>query len=84
MNIPPDLDHSHVPNASPPDLNADFALKKKGSKTPLVIALVVVGGAVGLFARHAIQTQKTREMHAAVIGQFADVEKNDVIGKFWT
>src|SRR5262245_56252864 len=88
MNIPPDLsDPNDLSGGSPPpDLNgpnADFALKKKGSKTPLVIVLVLVGAGIGFFVWKSMQAQKTREMHAAVMKQFADIEKQEVIGKFW-
>ncbi len=86
MNIPPDLNDPNDPNAhagAPPELNADFALKKKGSKTPLLVGGVLVAAAIGFFAYRAMQTQKTREMHAAVMKQFADVEHDEVVGKFW-
>jgi hypothetical protein len=84
MNIPPDLNDPNDPNAAaPPDPNADFELKKPGSKTPLIVVLVIVAAAVGFFVYRGLQTQKTREMHAAVIKQFADIEREEVIGKFW-
>ena len=87
MNIPPDLDDPNSANNSnaglPPDPNADFALKKQGSKTPMMVALFIIAGVIGFFVWKAMQTQKTREMHAAVIKQFADIEKEEVIGKFW-
>lgn len=84
MNVPPDLTDPNDPNAgTPPDPNADFALKKKGSKTPLVVVGVIVAGAIGFFVYRSMQTQKLREMHVAVMKQFQDVEKEEVIGKFW-
>jgi hypothetical protein len=85
MNVPPDLNDPSSPNASgmPPDLNADFALKKKGSKTPLLVGGFILVGVVGFFVYRSMQTQKEREMHAAVIKQFADIEKDEVINKFW-
>ena len=86
MNIPPDLEDPNAPAGTPPpelDPNSDFALKKQGSKTPMIVAGVVVVGVLGFFVVRAMQTQKTREMHAAVIKQFADIEKEEVTGKFW-
>ncbi len=83
MNIPPDLNDPNDPNAAaPPDLN-DFALKKKGSKTPMIVVGSIAAVAAGVFIYRSMQTQKIREMHVAVMKQFQDVEKNDVIGKFW-
>jgi hypothetical protein len=83
MNIPPDLHDPNDPNAgAPPDPN-DFALKKQGSKTPWLVVGVVAAGAIGFFVYHSMQAQKTREMHVAVMKQFQDVEKDEVIGKFW-
>jgi hypothetical protein len=85
MNIPPDLNDPNNPSAPPPGLdpNADFALKKQGSKTPLVVVGVIAVGAIGFFAWRSMQTQKLREMHAGVMKQFADVEHDEVVGKFW-
>jgi hypothetical protein len=84
MNIPPDLNDPNDPNASSGlDPNADFALKKAGSKTPYLVIGVLAAAAVGFFVYRGLQEQKTREMHAAVMKQFADVEKGDVVGKFW-
>ncbi len=84
MNIPPDMNDPNDPNAAaPPDPNADFALKKSGSKTPWLVVGVIAAGAIGFFVYRSMQTQKTREMHVAVMKQFQDIEKNEVIGKFW-
>jgi hypothetical protein len=86
MNIPPDLEDPNAPAGSPPpglDPNSDFALKKQGSKTPMIVAGVVVVGVLGFFVVRSMQTQKTRELHAGVIKQFADIEKEEVTGKFW-
>jgi hypothetical protein len=87
MNIPPDLNDPNDPNANqsglPPDPAGDFALKKKGSKTPLVVVGVIAVGAIGFFVYHSMQTQKVREMHVAVMNQFQTIEKEDVVGKFW-
>lgn len=84
MNVPPDLVDPNDPNAGgtapPPD---DFALKKKGSKTPVLVGGVILVAVIGFLGYRAMQTQKEREMHAAVIKQFADIEKDDVINKFW-
>ena len=86
MNIPPDLNDPNDPNAGagapPPDPN-DFALKKQGSKTPWLVVGVIAVGVIGFFVYRSMQTQKTREMHAAVMQQFQDIEKNEVVGKFW-
>jgi hypothetical protein len=85
MNIPPDLDDPNAGSGAPPpvDPNADFALKKSGSKTPWIIVGVIVVAVVGFFGYSAMQTQKTRELHAGVMKQFADVERQEVVGKFW-
>jgi hypothetical protein len=84
MNIPPDMNDPNDPNAAaPPDPNADFALKKSGSKTPWLVVGVIAVAAIGFFVYRSMQTQKTREMHVAVMKQFQDVEKDEVIGKFW-
>jgi hypothetical protein len=86
MNIPPDLEDPNAAPAttpSPTELDANLMLTKKSSKTPMfiVIGLVVAGG--GFFAWRSMQTQKTRKLHAAVMQQFADIEKEEVVGKFW-
>ncbi|HZS42264.1 MAG TPA: hypothetical protein VFF06_35785 [Polyangia bacterium] len=79
MNIPPDDDPNAVdPNALDPSL----ALKKKGSKMPLLVGLVVVVGVGGFFVWKMMKKQDERKMHAAFIQSFADIEKDDV-GKFW-
>jgi hypothetical protein len=87
MNIPPDLNDPNDPNANaggmPPDPGADFALKKSGSKTPWMVVGVIAVGAIGFFVYRSMQAQKTREMHVAVMNQFQDIEKNEVVGKFW-
>ncbi len=87
MNIPPDLNDPNDPNASnagmPPDPAADFALKKKGSKTPLIVVGVLAAGGIGFFVWKSMQAQKTREMHVAVMNQFQTIEKDEVVGKFW-
>src|SRR5260370_6464296 len=84
MNIPPDLDDPNAgANASPPDLDPSLTLTKKSSKTPLIVVGVILVGAGGYFMWRSMQTQKTREMHANVMKQFADVEKAEVVGKFW-
>jgi hypothetical protein len=84
MNIPPDLNDPNDPNAAaPPDPNADFALKKSGSKTPWLVVGVIAVAAIGFFVYRSMQAQKTREMHVAVMNQFQDIEKNEVVGKFW-
>ena len=86
MNIPPDLNDPNDPNANagapPPDLN-DFALKKSGSKTPWLVVGVIALAVIGFFVYRSVQTQKIREMHVAVMNQFQDIEKNEVVGKFW-
>ena len=83
MNIPPDLNDPNAPNGgAPPDLN-DFALKKKGSKTPLMVVGVIAVAAIGFFVYRSMQAQKVREMHVAVMKQFQDIEKDEVVGKFW-
>jgi hypothetical protein len=84
MNIPPDMNDPNDPNAAaPPDPNADFALKKSGSKTPWLVVGVIAVAAIGFFVYRSMQAQKTREMHVAVMKQFQDIEKDEVIGKFW-
>ena len=96
MNIPPDLNDPNDPNAPrdpnaapdpgagfAPDPNADFALKKSGSKTPYVVIGVVAVAVIGFFTYRSMQTQKVREMHVAVMNQFQTIEKEDVVGKFW-
>lgn len=86
MNIPPDLDNPNDPNAqlggAPPD-PGDFALKKKGSKTPLIVVGVIAAGAIGFFVYKSMQEQKTREMHVAVMSQFVSIENDEMKGKFW-
>lgn len=88
MNIPPDLDDPNAPGTPPsfdPNLDPnDFALKKSGSKTPLIVGGVIAVGVIGFFVYRSLETQKTREMHANVMKQFADIEKDEVVGKFWT
>src|ERR1700759_1938672 len=96
MNIPPDLNDPNDPNAprdpnaAPdpsagfvPDPNADFALKKSGSKTPYVVIGVVAVAVIGFFLYRSMQAQKLREMHVAVMNQFQTIEKEEVVGKFW-
>jgi hypothetical protein len=48
----------------------------------VVVAVIAVGG-IGFFVYRSMQTQKIREMHVGVMKQFQDVEKEDVVGKFW-
>ena len=76
MNIPTDDD----PNSA---LDPSLALKKKGSKMPLLIGLAVVAGVIGFFVWKAMKKQDERKVHAAFVQSFADIEKDDV-GKFWT
>ena len=84
MNIPPDLNDPNDPNAPAPlDPNADFALKKPGSKTPWIIVGVIAVAVIGFFVYRSMQAQKIREMHVGVMKQFQEVEKQQVIGKFW-
>ena len=84
MNIPPDLEDPNANPGAPPSLDGnDFALKKQGSKTPMIVVGVVVVAVLGYFVVHGMQTQKMRELHAGVIKQFADIEKDEVTGKFW-
>jgi hypothetical protein len=91
MKIPPDLEDPNAPSGNPnlgssldPGLDPNMSLTgNKSGKTPLVIVGVLVVGAIGFFAWRAIQTQHEREMHAAVMKQFADIEKDEVVGKFW-
>jgi hypothetical protein len=83
MNIPPDLDDPNPGATPPPDPNADFALKKSGSKTPWIIVGVIAVGAIGFFVYSGMQEHKKQEMHAAVMRQFADIERQEVVGKFW-
>jgi hypothetical protein len=84
MNIPPDLNDPNDPNAPPAvDPNADFALKKPGSRTPWIIVGVVAVAVIGFFVYRSMQAQKIREMHVGVMKQFQEVEKQEVIGKFW-
>ncbi|HXU70936.1 MAG TPA: hypothetical protein VN947_16495 [Polyangia bacterium] len=87
MNIPPDLNDPNDPNAqnpggAPPGLD-DFALKKSGSKTPWIVVGVIAVAAIGFFVYRSMQTQKIREMHVAVMNQFQQIEKDQVVGKFW-
>ncbi|MDB4965372.1 MAG: hypothetical protein JWN44_1061 [Myxococcales bacterium] len=86
MNIPPDLDDPNSPNAAgtPPDPGADFALKKQGSKTPWIVVGVIAAAVIGFFTWKSMQAHKERERHAVVMQQFQDIEKQEVIGKFWT
>ena len=85
MNIPPDLDDPNNPNpaGTPPPDPGDFALKKQGSKAPWMVVGVIAVGAIGFFGWRSLQTQKERERHAAVMKDFQDIEKQEVIGKFW-
>lgn len=84
MNIPPDLDDPNAgSNSPPPEVDPNLSLTKKGSKTPMIVVGVIAVGAIGFFVWHSAQTQKMRKLHANVIGQFADIEKDDVVGKFW-
>src|SRR5437763_521545 len=85
MNIPPDLEDPNNPNpaGTPPPDAGDFALKKQGSKAPWLIVGVIAVGAIGFFLYRSMQTQKERERHAAVMKDFQDIEKQEVIGKFW-
>lgn len=78
MNIPPDMnDPGYSPG--PP---GDFSLKKSSSKVPLLIGLIIVA-VIGFFGYRSMQEHKSRELQAAVLNQFARVEKLDVVGKFW-
>src|SRR6266511_2294999 len=83
MNIPPDLDDPNPGATPPPDPNADFALKKSGSKTPWIIIGVIAVAGIGFFVYSGVQEHKKQEMHAAVMRQFADIERQEVVGKFW-
>ncbi len=87
MNIPPDLNDPNNPNPtdapSAMDPAADFALKKKGSKTPFLVVGVLIAGVIGFFVWKTMKKQDERKMHAAFMQSFADVEKDDV-GKFWS
>ena len=52
MNIPPDLNDPNDPNATRGDAarsHADFALKKSGSKTPMIVVGVIAVAAIGFF-----------------------------------
>jgi hypothetical protein len=86
MNIPPDLNDpnaSHDPNLAPPALDpGEFALKKKGSKTPLFVIIGVVVAAIGFFAYRSVKTRDERKAHAAFMESFADIERAEA-GKFW-
>jgi hypothetical protein len=85
MNIPPDLDDPNNPNAAgtPPPDPGDFALKKPASKTPWLIVGIIAAGAIGFFTYKSMQAHKVRERHVAVMKDFQDIEKQEVIGKFW-
>ena len=58
-------------------------LTKKASKTPMIVIGVLLVGGGGFFAMTAMKKQDERKKHAALMQQFADLEKDDV-GKFWT
>ncbi len=83
MNIPPDLQDPSSGNAPSPELDPSLSLTGKKSKTPMIVVGVILVGGIGFFAWRSAQTQKTRQMHADVMKQFADVEKDEVVGKSW-
>jgi len=72
MNIPDD------PNGLDPNL----ALKKPGSKTPLLVIGLLAAGGIAFAVVKMMQKQGERKLHAATMEQFAGIEKDDV-GKFW-
>jgi hypothetical protein len=87
MNIPPDLDDPNAPKDNPLGTPPDFdpgalSLQKKSSPVPKIVIGVLVVGGIGFFVWNSSQTRKKREMHANVMKQFADVEKDEVTGKF--
>jgi hypothetical protein len=67
----------------PDDQDPSLSLQKKSSKTPIIIVGVIAAGVIGFFAWSATQKRAQREMHAAFMQKFADLEKDDV-GKFWS
>jgi hypothetical protein len=83
MNIPPDLEDPNAGSNPAADLDPSLALKKPGSKTPLIVVGVIVVGAIGFFMWRSMQERKLQEMHAAVLEQFRAVDKDEVVGKFW-
>jgi hypothetical protein len=83
MNIPPDLNDPNAGTNPSPELDPNLSLTKKGSKTPLIVVGVVVVAVGGFFMWRSMQAQKLKELHAGVMKQFAQVEKDEVVGKFW-
>src|SRR3954469_6989287 len=63
--------------------DSNIQLTKKGSKTPMIVIGLLIVGAGGFVAFRMMKQQDERKKHAAVMQQFADIEKDDV-GKFWT
>jgi hypothetical protein len=78
MNIPPD-----DPNNPGAGLDPSLALKKPGSKVPMIVIGVAVVGIIGFFVVTSMKKQDQRKMHAALMEQFQAVEKDD-LGKFWS
>lgn len=79
MNIPPDLDNPGGSNPSAPDaLDPSLALKKKGSKVPLVVIGVAVVGGIGFFVYSSMKTQEERKRHVDIMATFQNIEKDDV------
>ncbi len=74
MNIPPD-------DGAPLDPN--LALKKPGSKLPLIIIALAVVGVGGFFVYSSMKKQDERKKHALLMEQFQAAEKDD-LGKFWS
>jgi hypothetical protein len=86
MKIPPDLDDPNAPQGTPPstpELDPNLSLTKKSSKTPMIVVAVLLVGGVGFVMFRSMQQRKQKEVHANVMKQFADIEKDEVIGKFW-
>jgi hypothetical protein len=83
MNMPPDLNDPNAGTNPSPELDPNLSLTKKGSKTPLIVVGVIVVGVGAFFMYRSMQTQKQKELHANVMHQFADLEKDEVVGKFW-
>ena len=86
MKIPPDLDDPNAPQGTPPspqEVDANLSLTKKTSKTPMIVVGLLLVGGVGFVMFRSMQQRKQKELHANVMKQFADVEKDEVVGKFW-
>lgn len=70
-------------NTDDPNLDPNLMLKKKGSKTPLIIVGVLAAGGIGFAVLRTMQQHELRKTHAAFLESFANIEREEV-GKFWT